>query len=87
MGERRKSLQVAVGEQVRLQRLGRGLSLAQLARIIGVSEAELAAYERGDKRISSGVLWDLAEALDVPLSSLFETYEPGQPRNGETRQE
>lgn len=87
MGERRKSLQAAVGEQIRLQRLSRGLSVPELARIIRVSDQELEAYEQGDERISSSLLWDLAEALEVPLSSFYKTFGPGQPRDGETRQE
>jgi len=58
MGERRKSLQVAVGERIRLQRLSQGLSVAELALIIDVSEGELVAYEQGDKRIFSSLLLD-----------------------------
>ena len=77
MDKRRKSLQVAVGEQIRLQRLSRGLSLAELARVIDVSEQELETYERGEKRIPSSRLWDLAEFFGLPISSFFNTFRPG----------
>jgi len=61
----------ALGRKIATERHRRGLSQAELARIIGRSVAWVSQVERGVRRIDRmTVLEALARALDVPLSEL-----------------
>jgi len=61
----------ALGRRIAAERHRRGLSQAELARMIGRSVAWLSQVERGVRRIDRmTVLQTVARALDVPLSDL-----------------
>jgi transcriptional regulator with XRE-family HTH domain len=61
----------ALGRKIATERRRRGLSQAELARIIGRSVAWVSQVERGVRRIDRmTVLETVARALDVPLSEL-----------------
>lgn len=60
-----------VGERVRLQRAGRGMSRRLLAEVSGVSERYLAELERGAGNASLLVLRQIATALSVRISDLI----------------
>jgi len=60
-----------LGEQVRKIRARRGMSRKSLSKDSGVSERYLAQIESGKGNISILVLRQLAQALDVPLDTLF----------------
>jgi transcriptional regulator with XRE-family HTH domain len=62
---------VAIGRNVRLQRLACGLSQGDLARTLGVSYQQVQKYECGINRIGGGRLARIAEVLDAPLATLF----------------
>lgn len=50
----------------------RGLSLSALARAARISKSNLSDLERGRGNPSLDTLWALSQALNVPLSALFE---------------
>jgi transcriptional regulator with XRE-family HTH domain len=63
---------VTVGGNVRVWRMARGLSQAQLAKRLGVTFQQVQKYEIGGNRIPTGRLVKLAAILGVPISALFE---------------
>lgn len=68
-----------VGLRIRERRITMGLSQQQLASIIGVTYQQAHKYERGLNRVSAGRLFEIAKALAVEPSWLFE----GLPTQGE----
>ena len=70
---------VAVGRNVRLWRMARGLSQAQLADRIGVTFQQLQKYEVGGNRIPTGRLVRLAAVLRVPITALFDATDAADP--------
>lgn len=60
----------ALGAQVAKRRIAQGLTQAELAQEIGVSQQALFAYEQGDRRISVIVLIKLAKVFRVTLEQL-----------------
>jgi len=69
--KRPSSIDVAVGRNVRIWRMAKGLSQAQLAHRVGVTFQQLQKYEVGANRIGTGRLVKLAETLGVPIATLF----------------
>ena len=47
----------------------------QLASRVGIKFQQIQKYETGMNRISASRLWDIADALDVPVSFFFEGLE------------
>lgn len=68
---------VHVGRRVREARATKSMSQEQLGNILGVSFQQVQKYEKGTNRIGSSRLWDIARALDVPVSYFFEGIEEG----------
>lgn len=60
-----------LGRTVRSLRQGRGLTLRELADLIGVSPATLSGIENGNTGVSSQRVSQIAQALDVPVERLF----------------
>ena len=71
-GKRASPLDVAVGRNVRIWRMARGLSQAQLAKRLGVTFQQVQKYEVGANRVPTGRLVKAAAVLGVPISALFE---------------
>ncbi|MEU3139363.1 XRE family transcriptional regulator [Nocardiopsis alba] len=69
-----------VGSRLRALRRARGITLADLAVTIGVSESTLSRLESGRRRATLELLLPLARAYDVPLDDLV-----GAPRTGDPR--
>jgi transcriptional regulator with XRE-family HTH domain len=65
-------IDVAVGRNVRIWRMVKGLSQAQLANRVGVTFQQVQKYEVGGNRIGTGRLVKIAAILGVPISALFE---------------
>lgn len=61
-----------VGDRLRHRRLVLGLSQVQLAEMIGVSFQQLQKYEQGKNRISASRIWEIAQAMEVPVGFFFE---------------
>lgn len=64
-------LRASMSGQVRTARRRRGLSLAQLAVLTGVSKSMLSKIENGQTTPGVVVLNKLSDALDVPMASFF----------------
>ena len=60
-----------VGDQLRRQRQGRGLTLRQVSANARVSLGYLSEVERGQKEASSELLASICGALDLPVSQLL----------------
>ncbi|MEV5674092.1 XRE family transcriptional regulator [Streptomyces sp. NPDC052164] len=70
----------AVGPRLRALRRERGITLADLASSIGVSESTLSRLENGQRRPSLELLLPLARTYDVPLDDLVGAPHTGDPR-------
>jgi transcriptional regulator with XRE-family HTH domain len=62
----------AVGRNVRIRRLAKGLSQSELGERLGVTFQQVQKYEKGTNRIGSGRLAQIADVLEVTVASLFE---------------
>jgi transcriptional regulator with XRE-family HTH domain len=65
-------IDVAVGRNVRVWRMAKGLSQAQLASRLGVTFQQIQKYEVGANRIGTGRLVRAAAILGIPIAALFE---------------
>lgn len=66
---------VHVGKRVRHRRWLIGMTQQQLAEKVGIKFQQIQKYETGANRVSASRLWDIADALDVPVSFFFEGIE------------
>lgn len=71
---------LALAQVVRARRLALGLSLDDLAARSGVSKGAVVALERGDANPTFGTLVRLADALQTPVSELFDSPPPAPVR-------
>jgi transcriptional regulator with XRE-family HTH domain len=63
---------VHVGKRVRHRRWMLGMTQQQLGERVGIKFQQVQKYETGMNRISASRLWEIAEALDTPISYFFE---------------
>jgi transcriptional regulator with XRE-family HTH domain len=77
-GGRSRALDVDhyVSLRIRQRRIMLGLTQQQMAELIGVTYQQAHKYETGINRISSGRLYQIAQALGVEVSYFFEDVEP-----------
>ena len=68
-----------IGDRLRSRRQLLGMSQTQLAHAIGVSFQQVQKYEKGANRIGSGLLYRLAELLEVPIAYFYEGYDTKMP--------
>ena len=61
-----------IGQRVRHRRWLLGMTQQQLAQSVGIRFQQIQKYESGANRVSASRLWDLAQALDIPVSFFFE---------------
>ena len=62
---------VALGERITLLRKAHGITQAQLAEVLGVSQQTVQAYEVGRRRIQVAALPVVARTLSASLEELF----------------
>lgn len=72
----------ALGAHVTALRKSRGMTQAELARAIGVSQQAVFAYELGDRRISVLVLAKLAKVFAISVESMVGLSKPLHVRKG-----
>jgi transcriptional regulator with XRE-family HTH domain len=72
---RPRTLERAIGTQIRQLRAVRGLSVAALAGAAGISQGMLSKIENGQISPSLTTLQAIAAALDIPMSTLFAQFE------------
>lgn len=72
----------ALGAHVAQLRKARGMTQAELARAIGVSQQAAFAYEWGDRRISVLILARMAKVFGVPVEVLMRLAKPARELKG-----
>lgn len=65
-------IDVYLGKRLRRRRRLLGLTQQQLAGAVGVRFQQIQKYECGASRISAARLWQLAEALEVPVGYFYD---------------
>ena len=73
-----------LGQRVRARRLEIAMSQERLAALLGVTFQQVQKYEKGVNRIAASRLFDIAEALDMPVARFFDGLSSG--RSGRTAQ-
>src|ERR1700744_379526 len=63
---------IHVGLQVRLRRKELKISQEKLAEALGLTFQQVQKYERGANRISASKLYEISQALNVPIGWFFE---------------
>ena len=66
------SIDVHLGKRLRRRRRLLGLTQQQLAGACGVRFQQIPKYECGANRISAARLWQLSEALEVPVGYFYD---------------
>jgi len=77
-----------VGRNIRFCRLQRGLTQSELGGHLGVTPQQIQKYENGANRVGASRLDQIAGALGVPLTTLFDRHPGdghGRPGNGRAR--
>ena len=77
--KRPTSIDIAVGRNVRIWRMARGLSQAHLAQRLGITFQQVQKYEVGANRIGTGRLVKAAAILRVPVAALLEGADGADP--------
>ena len=65
-----------VGKCIRHRRWVKDKTQQQLAQAVGIRFQQIQKYETGQNRVSASRLWDIARALNVPVSHFFEGLQP-----------
>lgn len=63
---------IHVGKRVRHRRWLIGMTQQQLAEKVGIKFQQIQKYETGANRVSASRLWDIADAMEVPVNFFFE---------------
>jgi transcriptional regulator with XRE-family HTH domain len=82
----KNSVDVHVGNRLKLRRTMVGMSQDKLGQMVGLTFQQIQKYEKGANRIGASRLYQFATLLDVPPAYFFEGLE-GQPvtaRDGRT---
>ena len=74
-----KRLEAAIGRQVRSLRTNAGRTIPQFAAEVGISDGMVSKIENGQVSPSLSMLQRLAQALSVPLTTLFQRFEEDRP--------
>nr|WP_321510763.1 helix-turn-helix transcriptional regulator [uncultured Celeribacter sp.] len=77
---------VHVGKRIRHRRWMVGMTQQQLAEKVGIKFQQIQKYETGMNRVSASRLWDISEALEVPVAFFFDGMEGGDNAHTEAPQ-
>lgn len=72
-----------VGRRIRLRRKQLKITQEDLAASIGLTFQQVQKYERAANRVSASKLWEVACALNVPVSYFFEDLDLGPSQEGD----
>jgi transcriptional regulator with XRE-family HTH domain len=64
-----------IGDRLAAVRGERGITVSEIARLVGVSASAISQIERGTSRPSVATLFALAKALNVPVDAFFDDEE------------
>lgn len=73
-------LDVRIGERIRSQRKQIGLSQKELASRLDIVFQQLQKHENGTSRVPASRLYEIARALNTPISHFFDINERETPR-------
>ena len=71
-----------IGTVVRARRLEIGMSQERLAELLRITFQQVQKYEKGINRIAASRLFDIARALEVPITRFFEAGQRGRGGDG-----
>ena len=74
---------VHVGKRIRQRRWLTGMTQQKLAELVGIKFQQIQKYETGANRVSASRLWDIADALGVPVSFFFEGLKDEEGADGQ----
>lgn len=63
---------IHVGKRIRQRRWLIGMTQQQLGEAVGIKFQQIQKYETGSNRVSASRLWDIADALGVPVTFFFD---------------
>ncbi len=66
---------VHVGARIRLRRTLLGMSQEKLGEGVGLTFQQIQKYEKGTNRVSASRLYQFGQALNVPVSFLFDALD------------
>ncbi len=69
---------IHVGKRIRQRRWLIGMTQQQLGEAVGIKFQQIQKYETGSNRVSASRLWDIADALDVPVTFFFDGLEQSE---------
>ena len=76
---------VHVGKRIRQRRWLIGMTQQKLADMVGIKFQQIQKYETGANRVSASRLWDIGEAMGVPVAFFFEGLQGDDGGVSETR--
>jgi len=79
------SIDFHVGQRIRQRRCMARMTQQQLGEKIGISYQQIMKYETGANRIGASRMWDIAAAMEVPVSFFFEGLDGQAPDTGMVR--
>lgn len=75
-----------LGQRIALSRSAKGMTLADLAAAVGGGHQLIQRYETGEMAVPFGRLVQIAQALDMPLTTLIgDAFDSGLAEDPETR--
>jgi len=77
---------IEIGKRIRLRRVEQGLSQDELGKALGVTFQQVQKYERGVNRVGAWRLQQIATALDVPVTFLYEDASASKRANSDQRE-
>lgn len=63
---------IHVGKRIRQRRWLIGMTQQKLAEMVGIKFQQIQKYETGANRVSASRLWDIGDAMGVPVAFFFE---------------
>lgn len=66
------AVDIHLGKRLRHRRWMIGMTQGELADILGIRFQQVQKYESGANRIAASRLWDIAEALRVPIGYFYD---------------
>lgn len=66
-----------VGTKIRQRRWLIGMTQQTLADLVGIKFQQIQKYETGANRVSASRLWDISQALEVPVAFFFDGIAAG----------
>lgn len=75
LSPQKNKLEIAIGREIRFFRKKMDLTIAELAKLAGLSTGMLSKIENGNASPSLATLQSLSRALNIPVTTCFRRYE------------